>query len=141
MECTCAQTRPRLILASERIQGNGVRPYDNSKGKIPSTGRSEEDRTHDAASRTTASPTHYRLSYSGPIYITIYMLELCTFYPAKDRQACVVYLLPSQGQARLCCVPSTQPRTGTLVLCTFYPAKDRQACDVYPLASQGQAGL
>ena len=26
----------------------------------------EEDRTHDAASRRTASPTHYRLSNSGP---------------------------------------------------------------------------
>ena len=26
----------------------------------------EEDRTHDAASSRTVSPTHYQLSYSGP---------------------------------------------------------------------------
>ena len=30
------------------------------------TGGSEEERTLDAASRRTASPTRYRLSYSGP---------------------------------------------------------------------------
>ena len=49
--------------------GNGVRAHVNSKGKIPSTGKrfsSEEDRTHDAVSSRTASPTHYQLSYSGP---------------------------------------------------------------------------
>ena len=45
--------------------GNGVRIHTNSKGKIP-TGSSEEDRTRDAASGRTASPTHYQLSYSGP---------------------------------------------------------------------------
>ena len=38
------------------------------RGKIPSTGGSEEGRTRDAASRRTASPTHYRLSYTGPKY-------------------------------------------------------------------------
>ena len=36
------------------------------KKKIPSTGGSEEVRTRDAASGRTESPTHYRLSYSGP---------------------------------------------------------------------------
>ena len=46
--------------------GNGVRTHVNSKGKIPYTGCSAEDRTYDAASCRTASPTHYRLSYSGP---------------------------------------------------------------------------
>ena len=51
--------------------GNGVRTYANSKGKIPSTGSSEENRTHNAASPITASPTHYWLSYSAsPPYIT-----------------------------------------------------------------------
>ena len=35
-------------------------------GKIPSTGGSEEIRTRDTASHRTASPIHYRLSYSGP---------------------------------------------------------------------------
>ena len=34
--------------------------------KIPSTGGREEVRTRDTASRRTASPTHYRLSYSRP---------------------------------------------------------------------------
>ena len=34
--------------------------------KIPSTGGSEQDRTRDAASRRTASPTHFQLGYSGP---------------------------------------------------------------------------
>ena len=45
--------------------GIGVRSHVNSQGKIPSSGGSEEDRTHDVASRRTANPTHYRLSYSG----------------------------------------------------------------------------
>ena len=62
----CAQIRPRFILSSERVMGNEVGTNVNSKGKIPSTGGSEEGRTRDAASRRAASPTHYRLSYFGP---------------------------------------------------------------------------
>ena len=38
--------------------GNGVRTHVISKGKIPSTGGSEQHRTCDAASRRTVSPTH-----------------------------------------------------------------------------------
>ena len=68
MECMCAQTRPRFILSSERVVGNGVRTHANTKGKIPSTGGPEQDGTRDAASRRTASPAHYPLSYSGPFY-------------------------------------------------------------------------
>ena len=49
--------------------GNGVRTHVNSKGKIPSVGSSEEDQTHDDASRGTASPTHYPLSYCGPRFL------------------------------------------------------------------------
>ena len=45
--------------------GNGIRTNVSPKGKIPSPGGSMENRTRDAASRRTASPTHYRLSYSG----------------------------------------------------------------------------
>ena len=45
---------------------NWVRTHVNSKGKVPSTGSSEEDRTHDAKSSRTASLTHYRLSYPPP---------------------------------------------------------------------------
>ena len=48
--------------------GNEVRTHVNSKGKIPSTGSSEEGRPCDAALHRTASPTHYRLSYSGPLF-------------------------------------------------------------------------
>ena len=66
MECMCAQTRPRFILSRERVLGNGSRTHVNSKGKIHSTGGSEESRTRDASSRGTARPTHYRLSYSAP---------------------------------------------------------------------------
>ena len=50
----------------KELGGNGVRNHVNSKGIIPSTIGSEEARARDAASRRTASPTHYRLSYSGP---------------------------------------------------------------------------
>ena len=46
--------------------GNGVRTHVNSKGKIASTGGSDEDQIRTAASCRTASPTHYQLSYSGP---------------------------------------------------------------------------
>ena len=42
--------------------GDGVRTHINSKGKIPSTGGSEEGRTRDAVLHRTASPT---LNYSG----------------------------------------------------------------------------
>ena len=45
--------------------GNRVRNHVNSKEKIPSTGGSEDVRTCIAAS-CRMSPTHYRLSYSGP---------------------------------------------------------------------------
>ena len=56
----------RLYSHPKEFSGNGVRTHVNSKGKILSTGSSEVDRTHDAASGRTASPTHCRLSYSGP---------------------------------------------------------------------------
>ena len=46
--------------------GNGVRNHVNPKGKIPSTGGSEEVQIRSAASHRTASPAHYQLSYSGP---------------------------------------------------------------------------
>ena len=55
-----------LYSRPKEFGGNGVRTHVNSKGKIPSTGGSEQDRTRDAASCRTVSPTHYQLSYSGP---------------------------------------------------------------------------
>ena len=39
--------------------GNGIRNHVKSKGKIPSNGGSKEVRTRNAASRRTASPSHY----------------------------------------------------------------------------------
>ena len=48
---------------------NEVRNHVNSKGKITSTRGSEEVQTRDAASRRTASPTNYRLNYSGTLNV------------------------------------------------------------------------
>ena len=73
VECICAQMRPWFILLSKRVSWNEVRTHVTSKGKIPSTGDSEEGRTRNTASRRTASQTHYQLSYSGPPLVT----ELC----------------------------------------------------------------
>ena len=56
-----------LYSHSKEFGGNGVRSHVNSKGKIPTTGCSEEDWTHDAASRRTANQIRYQLSYSGPL--------------------------------------------------------------------------
>ena len=67
MECMCAQTRPRSILSSDEFLGNGVRSHTNFKGEIPITGSSGEGRIREFASGRTASQTHYRLSYSGPL--------------------------------------------------------------------------
>ena len=83
MGCMCAQTRPWFILSSKRVLGNGVRTHVNSNGKIPSTGGSEEGRTPDAASRRTASPTHYWLSYSDPTQI----LQRCTFLSVSGHRS------------------------------------------------------
>ena len=71
MECMCAQTRLWFILSPKRV----FREYTNSKEKNRSTGGIVESRTCDAASRRTASTTHYRLSYSGPIYA--FSLSVC----------------------------------------------------------------
>ena len=57
MECVCALIRPRFILLSERVLGNGARTHVNSKEKITSTGGSREGRTRDAASRRTGEPS------------------------------------------------------------------------------------
>ena len=69
----------RSVLLSERVLGEWVRTHVNSKGKIPSTGKkkisSEEDRTHDAASSRTVSPTHYQLRYFGPRWVITSQLE------------------------------------------------------------------
>ena len=56
----------------KEISGNGVRTHANSKGKIPTTCTRkkfspEEDRTHDAASSRTVSPTHYQQGIPSPL--------------------------------------------------------------------------
>ena len=66
MECMHAQTRPRFMLSSKKVLGNGVRSHVDSKEKIPSTGGSAEGRTLNTASGRTASLTHYRLICTGP---------------------------------------------------------------------------
>ena len=60
------------------FRGNGVRTHVNSKGKMPSTGGSEEGRICDAASQRTVSPRHYRLSYSGPYHQITCLIALDT---------------------------------------------------------------
>ena len=62
--------------------GNGVRNHVDPKGKIPSTGKKitpEEDRTHDAASSRTASPTHYQRAIIIIIIIIIIILIIIAF--------------------------------------------------------------
>ena len=59
-----AQTRPRFMLSPERVLGElSQNPY-KLKEKNPlyreKKNSSEEDRAHDAASSSTASPTHYQ---------------------------------------------------------------------------------
>ena len=62
----CARRRNLgLYSHPKEFGGNGARNHVNSRGKILSTGGSEEVRTRDAAPRKTASPTHYGLSYSA----------------------------------------------------------------------------
>ena len=72
----CAQTRARFVLSSERVLGSGVRTHVNSKGKIPSTGKFSpmQDRTHDATSSRTASPTHYQRAIPAPDCLYIRMV-------------------------------------------------------------------
>ena len=69
MECMGIQTGPRFILSSRKVfLGNGIRSHVSFKGKIsPQLEGLEEDWTHDTASHRMASPTHYQLSYSGPL--------------------------------------------------------------------------
>ena len=55
-----AMLAPREKFPLPEVQRrNGVRSHASSKGKFPSTRGSEEDQTHDAASCTTLSQTHY----------------------------------------------------------------------------------
>ena len=58
----------RLDLSLMRKSFRGMRsePMLTLREKIPSTGSSEEDWTHDTALHRTASPTHYRLSIRAP---------------------------------------------------------------------------
>ena len=60
-----------LYSHSKEFGGNGARIHVNSKGKNPLYQKkisSEEDRTHDAASSRTASPTHNQRAIPAPAY-------------------------------------------------------------------------
>ena len=110
-------SHPREIL------GNGVRTYVNSMRKIPSTRGSEKSRSIDAASRRTASPTHYQLSYSGPYEIHVYvfweyvgkdsplpsLFVSFTFAPLSLTYSCVCRLYNSGGRRS---PPASDPTPG-----------------------------
>ena len=67
MEHMCAHTRLSLYSHLKVFLGNGVRTHVNSReiSPLPEKFFSEEDQTHDAASRT-ASPTHYKQAIPAP---------------------------------------------------------------------------
>ena len=63
----CTQTRPRFTPSSEEVWWVESEPMLTPRKNLYRTKSfSVEDRTHDAASGRTESPTHYQLSYSGP---------------------------------------------------------------------------
>ena len=62
MEYMCAQTRPRFILSSRGMESEPMlTPREESP--LPETISSEEDRTHNAASSRTTSPTPLNLQH------------------------------------------------------------------------------
>ena len=73
MEYMSAQPRSRFILSSERalkkkkLNGMESEPMLTLRKKSPLPEAQRKNRTRDAASLRTASPTHCPLSYSGPI--------------------------------------------------------------------------
>ena len=69
MECMCAKTRPRFILSSERVWGDGVRIHVSSKAKIPSTGKTSPQRRIEPTTRhhaATTNPTYYQRANPAP---------------------------------------------------------------------------
>ena len=68
MECMYAQTRPRFILSSERVLGNGVRTHVTFKGKIPSTGKILRRRVSNPrrCTKQDSEPNTLPASYPGP---------------------------------------------------------------------------
>ena len=69
MECMCTQTRPRFILSSKTVLGGKesepmLTPMETSP--LLEKFSSEEDRTCDAASSSTASPTHNQRAIPAP---------------------------------------------------------------------------
>ena len=90
---------------------NGVRIHVNSKEEKPSTRGSEEDRTRDAALHRTVSPTHYRLSYSGPL---LHVLWLVWLVAVHRRPLLFSWCVPSQQYA--ICTSGTDPLRPLYVL-------------------------
>ena len=59
-----------LYSHQKQFLGNGVRTLVNSKGKITTKGKKfspEKDRTHNTASSTRRSPTHYQQAIQAPL--------------------------------------------------------------------------
>ena len=67
VKCLCAQIRPQFILSSKEFRGmeseSVITPREESP--LPEKISMEEDRTHDAASRT-ANPIHYQQAIPAP---------------------------------------------------------------------------
>ena len=78
----------RLYFPPKDFGRNGVRTHVNSKVKILSTRKfsSEENRTHDAASNRTASPTQYQLSCSRS-----HTRFMSMFHDSEADEATVLY--------------------------------------------------
>ena len=66
----CTDKTLVYALIQKNFQEMEWEPMLTPKGKIISSGGSEDDQTHNAAPRRTASPTHHQLSYSGLIHLS-----------------------------------------------------------------------
>ena len=78
----CTDQTSVYTLTRERFRGMESEPMltPREKSPLPEKSSSEEDRTHDAASHRTASPTHYQLGYLSPQSLIIVR---CVCYIAK----------------------------------------------------------
>ena len=82
MECMCTQIRPRFILSPKKVLGKwsqnqcklqGKNPLYRENPPPPPPPPTEENRTHDAASSRTASPT----PYPTPIPAHVWLYGTC----------------------------------------------------------------
>ena len=85
--CVCAQTRPQVYtLIRKSLGGMESETMLTPREKSPLPDAQKRIEPRDAASRRTASPTHYRLSYSGPLIVSSSYL---TLFHARVRETCI----------------------------------------------------